>query len=184
MNKICFNFIRSALAIASIALIVNCEGGDLEYNYPQSGPRGLPTYEKQESIFGEGGLTLFGGGPGAPEARPGGGAGVGVNSFLWRASLDTVSFMPLQSADPFGGVIITDWYAPPNDGGERFKVNIFILDRALRADGVRATVFKQQRGVNGGWVDARVDEKLDRQVEDAILTRAREMRIRTVPQSN
>ena len=117
MNKICFNFIRSALAIASIALIVNCEGGDLEYNYPQSGPRGLPTYEKQESIFGEGGLTLFGGGPGAPEARPGGGAGVGVNSFLWRASLDTVSFMPLQSADPFGGVIITDWYAPRTMGG-------------------------------------------------------------------
>ena len=101
-----------------------------------------------------------------------------------RASLDTVSFMPLQSADPFGGVIITDWYAPPGDGQERFKVNIFILDRALRADGVRPKVFKQQRGSSGGWVDDSVDEQLDGQVEDAILTRARELRIQTGPQSN
>ena len=64
-----------------------------------------------------------------------GGGGIGVNSFLWRASLDTISFMPLSSADPFGGVIITDWFAPPETGGqERFKLTVFILDQTLRAD--------------------------------------------------
>jgi len=106
-----------------------------------------------------------------------------VNSFLWRASLDTVSFLPLRSADPFGGVIITDWYAPPDAAQERFKVNIFILDRALRSDGVRARVFKQQRRSDGGWDDARADDQLDRQLEDAILTRARELRIQILPQA-
>ena len=184
MAKIYSNLIRSALAIASISLIASCGSSDIEYNYPRSGAGGIPTYEKEESLFGDGGLTLFGGGPGASETGVGGGTGIGVNSFLWRASLDTVSFMPLQSADPFGGVIITDWYAPPSDGQERFKLNIFILDRALRADGVRAKVFKQERATNGGWLDARVDEQLDRQVEDAILTRARELRIRTGPPRN
>src|SRR6201998_852295 len=64
---------------------------------------------------------------------------VGVNSYLWHATLDTLSFMPLASADPFGGVIITDWYSPSTTQDERFKVNIFILGRELRADGVRAS---------------------------------------------
>ena len=74
----------------------------------------------------------------------GGGPGIGVNSYLWHASLDTVSFLPLASADPFGGVIITDWYSPPATPNERFKVNVFILNRELRADGVKATVFRQK----------------------------------------
>ena len=171
----------SVLAVIGIGVLAGCEGADVEYSYPRTGPGGIPTYEKQESIFGEGGLQLFGGNADTPQQGQGG--GIGVNSYLWRASLDTVSFMPLQSADPFGGVIITDWYAPPDAGAERFKVNIFILDRALRSDGVRAKIFKQQRDADGGWVDARIDDKLDRQLEDAILTRARELRIRTGPKS-
>jgi Domain of unknown function (DUF3576) len=109
----------------------------------------------------------------------GGGAGVGVNSYLWHATLDTVSFMPLASADPFGGVIITDWYSPPGDLTERFKVNIFILGRELRADGVRASVFRQKRDANGQWQDAAVDPKTGTDLENAILTRAREMRLST-----
>jgi len=109
----------------------------------------------------------------------GGGAGVGVNSFLWRATLDTVSFMPLASADPFGGVIITDWYSPPEQQAERFKVNIFILGRELRADGVRASVFRQRRDGNGQWVDATVDPATGTDLENAILTRARQMRLST-----
>jgi hypothetical protein len=172
------------LALMATALF-GCEGADVEYNYPRKGPGGVPTYEKKESIFGEGGLTLFENqGAKVDSGGGGGGGGIGVNSFLWRASLDTVSFMPLQSADPFGGVIITDWYAPPDAAQERFKVNIFILDRALRSDGVRAKVFKQRRASDGGWIDARADDQLDRQLEDAILTRARELRIRTAPKVN
>ena len=173
--------LKPATVALSLLALIGCEGADVEYNYPTSGPGGRPTYEKQESIFGEGGLTLFET-QGAKIEDGGGGGGIGVNSFLWRASLDTVSFMPLQSADPFGGVIITDWYAPPETAEERFKVNIFILDRALRSDGIRAKVFKQRRAADGGWADAKADDQLDRQLEDAILTRARELRIRIAPQ--
>ena len=79
------------------------------------------------------GVVLFG-----RTTAPEGGVGIGVNAFLWRASLDTLSIWPIASADPFGGVIITDWYAPPETPNEQFKFNIFILDRSLRADGVRA----------------------------------------------
>lgn len=105
--------------------------------------------------------------------------GVGVNSYLWRATLDTVSFMPLASADPFGGVIITDWYSPPEQAAERFKVNIFILGRELRADGVRASVFRQRRDGNGQWIDSAVDPATGTDLENAILTRARQMRLST-----
>ena len=104
---------------------------------------------------------------------------VGVNSYLWHATLDTLSFMPLASADPFGGVIITDWYSPPNDLSERMKVTIYILDRRLRADGIRIAVFRQTRS-NEGWVDASVNADTANKLEDAILTRARELRLASV----
>jgi uncharacterized protein DUF3576 len=109
----------------------------------------------------------------------GGGPGIGVNSYLWHATLDTVSFMPLASADPFGGVIITDWYSPPATPSERFKVNVFILNRELRADGVKATVFRQKRDDKGNWVDAAVDKNTNTDLENAILSRARQMRLST-----
>ena len=133
--------------------------------------------EKRESIFGEGGLKLFGGGSNSGE----GGGGIGVNSFLWRASLDTVSFMPLASADPFGGVIITDWYADPDAAGERFKMTVYILDRRLRADGVKVAVFRQAKDPEtGGWLDQPANPQTNTQLENAILTRARELRINTI----
>jgi hypothetical protein len=109
----------------------------------------------------------------------GGAVGIGVNSLLWRASLDTISFMPLASADPFGGVIITDWYSPPDSPNERFKVNLYILSRELRADGIRASVFHQRRGTNGQWTDAPIDKATDTDLENAILTRARQIRLST-----
>jgi hypothetical protein len=105
---------------------------------------------------------------------------IGVNTFLWRASLDTVSFMPVASADPFGGVIITDWYSPPETPTERFKVNIFILDRQLRSDGIKATVFRQAQTSDGRWIDSPVDQKTDQQFENSILTRARQLRIASI----
>lgn len=107
-----------------------------------------------------------------------GGAGIGVNSYLWRASLDTLAFLPLTSADPFGGVIISDWYSPPESPNERFKVTIFILDTQLRSDGLRASVFRQFRdNQSAQWTDAAVDDTTPPRLEDAILTRARELRI-------
>jgi hypothetical protein len=109
----------------------------------------------------------------------GGPVGVGVNSYLWRATLDTVSFMPLASADPFGGVIITDWFSPNESPNERFKVNVFILGRELRADGVRCTVFRQKHEAGGQWADAPVEQQTAIDIENAILTRARQMRLST-----
>ena len=103
---------------------------------------------------------------------------VGVNSYLWHATLDTLSFMPLASADPFGGVIITEWYSAPSDLSERMKVTIYILDRRLRADGIKIAVFRQTRS-NEGWVDAPVNAETATKLEDAILTRARELRLAT-----
>ena len=114
---------------------------------------------------------------GDPDKKDSQATGIGVNSYLWRASLDTISFMPLTSADPFGGVIITDWYSPPEAQDERFKITVYILGRELRADGVRAAVFRQRQDGNGGWIDARVEPRTAVDLENAILTRARELRI-------
>ncbi len=124
----------------------------------------------------EGGLLSFGGSKSKSDQ---GGGVLGVNSFLWRASLDTLSFLPLASADPFGGVIITDWYTPSATPSERFKVTVYILDRTLRADGIRVAVFRQVRQAGGGdgWADQAVAPETQVNLENAILTRARELRV-------
>ncbi len=131
-------------------------------------------------IFGPGGISIFGSSDKGKGGTAGSQTGIGVNTYLWRGALDTISFMPLVSADPFGGVIITDWYQPPETPGERVKVHILILDRELRADGVRASVFRQKYGNNGGWIDVPVDAKTATDLENTILTRARQLRIASV----
>ncbi len=103
----------------------------------------------------------------------------GVNAFLWRATLETLNFLPLDQVDPFGGVVITDWYADPAAPTERIRATAYILDTNLRADALKVSVFKQVRDGNG-WADAAVDADTARQVENAILTRARQLYIATV----
>jgi len=103
---------------------------------------------------------------------------LGVNSYLWTASLETLKFMPLDQVDTFGGVIITDWYANPTVPNERFKATVYILDSALRADGLKVSVFKQTQ-TTAGWQDANVDADTARKIENAILTRARQLYIAT-----
>lgn len=100
---------------------------------------------------------------------------IGINSFLWRASLDTLAFMPLIQADSNGGVIVTDWYINPNVPNERLKLTVSILDQELRADALRVAA---QRQVNrdGQWVDAPVQAATVQRLEDIILTRARDLR--------
>jgi hypothetical protein len=173
-----FRLALPMLAVA-VALVAGC-GAQTEYNYPdrKPGQQNDPTgsNKKTEGLFGGDGFTLFGRNS-APEDP--GGAGLGVNTYLWRASLDSVSFMPLSSADPFGGVIITDWYSPPETPNERFKLNIYILGRQLRADGVKAAVFRQRREPGGAWVDAAVETRTAIELENAILTRARQLRVDT-----
>ncbi len=100
---------------------------------------------------------------------------IGVNSFLWRASLDALSFMPLLQADSSGGVIITDWYANPSNPNERMKVTVSILDRDLRADALRVAASRQV-AQGGTWVDAPVQAATVQKLEEIILTRARDLR--------
>jgi hypothetical protein len=121
------------------------------------------------------GLTPHLGSKSAPAGAPQ--AGIGVNSYLWRATLDTLAFMPLASADPFGGVVMTDWYVNPEKPDERLKATVYILDTRLRADGLNVTIFKQTKDAAGGWVDAPVSSQTDIDIENAILTRARQLRL-------
>ena len=128
---------------------------------------------EQGRLFGDQGLAL-GIGKGAG-SKPEEGGALGVNAYLWRGALDTLAFMPLASADPFGGVIITDWYQPPAGGGERFKATAYILGRQLRADGVRISIFRQV-AQSGQWVDAPVNATTTSEIENKVLARARELR--------
>ena len=107
---------------------------------------------------------------------------VGVNTFLWRGALEVVSFMPLASADPYGGVIITDWYSPPETPSERFKINIYVRGNELRSDGVKAVVFKQRQAGVGVWADDLVDPQTGIDLENAILSQARQIRLQSLNQ--
>ena len=100
---------------------------------------------------------------------------IGVNSYLWRASLEAVSFMPLLQTDSNGGVIVTDWYSNPNNPNERMKVTVTILDQDLRADALRVAA-SRQTNQNSLWVDAPVQAATVQRLEDVILTRARDLR--------
>ena len=164
------------LGVVSLGCIALAGCGNAEVKqepWPDTSRRGEVIERTGGTIFGQGGLF---GGTAAPAQD---GSGLGVNAFLWRATLDTVSVWPVQSADPYGGVIITDWYAPPNTPSERFKLNVYIIDRALRADGVRVAVFRQVRVGTGEWQDAPVQAETATKLEDAILMRARQMRNQT-----
>jgi len=103
--------------------------------------------------------------------------GIGVNAFLWRATLDTMAFMPLANADPWGGVLNYDWYSDPAIPNERFKATVFILDTRLRADALNVTVTKEVRDATGQWTGARVAAQTETDLENAILTRARQLNL-------
>jgi hypothetical protein len=100
---------------------------------------------------------------------------IGVNAYLWRAALDTLSFMPMVQTDSNGGVIVTDWYANPNSPGERMKLTVSILDQDLRADAVRVAASRQVNQ-NGQWIDAPVQAATTQKLEEVILTKARDLR--------
>lgn len=104
---------------------------------------------------------------------------IGVNAYLWRGALETLSFAPLASADSSGGVIVTDWYANPSNPNERVKVTVTILDQDLRADALRVSASRQV-AQGGGWVDAPVQAATVQKLEDIILTRARDLRRKAV----
>ena len=161
------------VAFTAAFALASCSNNST-YQTPPGGDRAAAG--PRDTVFSSGGL--FGG----SKAAPGEGV-VAVNAFLWRASLDTLAFMPLASADPFGGVIISDWYAPPETPSERFKVNVYILGRVLRADGLKVSVFRQTKDTAGAWADATVGPDVISEFENAVLTRARDLRLHAAPQS-
>ena len=125
-------------------------------------------------------VPLVGGRNRTPAPAASNATGIGVNGYLWRATLDTLAFMPLASADPYGGIVITDWYSNPEKPDERFKCTVYILDSRLRADGLKVAVFKQTRDPGGNWVDAVSAGQTETDIENAILTRARQLRLANV----
>jgi hypothetical protein len=170
--------IGAVFMVAGALALAGCEGAIPPVDdpaTPEPGQSNRGYNNPEDSIFGgEGGVDIFGL-FGSDKKGGGGGGGIGVNNYLWRASLDTISFMPLASADPFGGVIITDWYTPPETPAERFKMNVYILGQQLRADGVRVSVFRQNRAGND-WTDATVTKTTSVNMENEILNRARQLR--------
>jgi hypothetical protein len=158
-------WVRGAVIGVGLLALTACSG---------SGPK---TFQTQES----GGFNPFGMMRGRAASAPNGDApSIGVNGYLWRATLDTLSFMPLASADPYGGVIITDWYTNPEKPDERFKCTVYILDSRLRADGLNVAIFKQNRDAAGGWIDAPSAGQSETDIENAILTRARQLRLSNI----
>lgn len=171
----CFIVLAGALALTGCGVTV-----DKEQDFPTYGSDKYSREAKgrltggDETVFGE--LSLGGDSKGRRQGE----SFSTVNYYLWRATLETLDLGPLESADPFGGVIITDWYAPPETPDHRFKANIYILDRRLRSDGVRVALFHQRRDSSGQWVDAQVHDQTATKLEDAILTRARQLRVGAV----
>lgn len=171
---------RVLIALTTVALsLAACSDDGVKVGpSPELGPSRERT--PTQSVFGERGLS-FGGGSGQNQDL-GEGAVLGVNAYLWRASLDTVSFMPITSADPFGGTIVTDWYTDPRDPSSRYKLNVYILGRELRSDGIKVSVFRQVQG-RGGWSDSPPPPTMGTALEDTILTKARQLRITGLEQS-
>lgn len=172
-----------ALGAAALAVVflAGCEG-----NYaadpnepvpaPNVGRNARP--DPDDTLFGEDGLTLgrildgslFGQEPEPGDRLP-------INRFLWQGSLETLDFLPLASTDPFTGVIATEWATTPENPAERFKVAAYVTSPELEASSLRVAVFRELRTEDGVWVPSPVSAETVRRLEDAILTRARQIRI-------
>lgn len=173
---------RYAGVAALAVLVASCGGGDYSAKKDTAPPSGSQKgrYDPDNSVFGEGGFSLgkladgnlFG-----RSSDDAAGSAAPVNRFLWQASLETLSFMPLASTDPFTGVIATDWSSTEAAPGERFKVTVYLSSPRLAATSVKVAVYRQVRDENGNWVQSVIDPETPRKIEDAILTKARQIRV-------
>jgi hypothetical protein len=162
------------IGTTTLLLLGGCEPGAVRQTSLSEYYDDMTSGGNTTKMFGDQGLSLSVFGDKADPGKDSGGA-LGVNAYLWRGALDTLSFMPLASADPFGGVIITDWYSPPSTPNERVTATAYILGRQLRADGVRVTIFRQVLQ-DGRWVDSTVTSSTNGEMENKVLARARELR--------
>jgi hypothetical protein len=163
------------LSIACAALMLSACGSSTDKPAPTvEAPPPAPAATQTASADSGSAFNWFGGGKGSDDRK-----GVAVNAYLWRASLDALSFMPMENSDPFGGTIKTGWYSPPATPSERLRVAVYILDSKLRADALRVSVFKQAKKPTGDWVDASVDPETVTKLEDLILNKARALKIQS-----
>lgn len=159
----------AALGLAGAALSA-CGSSSSEIIPPGGSASQAPDFASKGGVAPEGQRRSF------TRRFGGGGSGnLAINAFLWRAALDTISFMPIATADPYGGAIITDWYAPPETPDERFKVNVLVQGAALRSDGIKVSLFRQARNASGLWTDAAVENNTAIDLENVILLRAKEL---------
>lgn len=164
------------VVLLSLLMLTGCQFFGNKNNTPSQNDQNVcvqqgDTYqdvrEKREGKIFDHPITLNG-----PPASQ----GPSINPTLWRAALDTVSFMPFSSADPWGGVIITEWYSPIHEPTERFKVDIIVLGSTIRPDAIRVSLHKQRINAQGQWRSIESSDESVRELEDAILARARELK--------
>ena len=163
---------RAILVLMTVVLLAACGAGAPPPE--EKGPGSILT-GKSEQGLSLNDLAGLGGGDS--------GAGLPINALLWRASLDIVATIPLDDVDTFGGTIVTEWYQLNQNTEERIKLAIFVLDRELRSDGIRVVVYVQKKS-NGVWQDSGTDADMGQQLEELILTRAREIRAAGIVESN
>jgi hypothetical protein len=168
------NFFRYAAPLAVVALLSACSSDAIkpaEVN-PTDMPKGPGLLSGKSGNI----LDAFKSGKNGGESA----GNIGVNTYLWRAALETVSFMPITQADSNGGVIVTDWYTSPEKPTERVRVNVLILGKTLQASGLKVSLFKQTRNESGSWADVATDPATVRTLEDTILTKARAIKVQTL----
>ena len=130
-------------------------------------------------LLGKGGVSMSGIlGNNKEDKMSTGMIAMSVNSFLWRAALETIDFMPLSSADQVGGTIITDWYSTPSNEKERCKLNIFITGVNLKTENLRVVSFCQEFR-NPAWVNKEIDKNNNIKIENAILNKAKKLKLQS-----
>lgn len=169
--------IKAAIITAAIITTSLTACGNIKTTAPEVNPTDMP--KGPGLLSGESGNLLDAFKRDANNDQAGGG-NIGVNIFLWRASLESIAFMPIQQADSNGGVITTDWYSAPEAPNERVRANILILGKSLRPDALKANLFKQIKNKDGKWEDSPANPTTVRALEDAILTKARALRVQSL----
>jgi hypothetical protein len=165
--------LHTLLACVCAVSLAACAG---DIKPPEQNPLPQDTKAGPGLFSGESGNILDAFRPSTGDGMGTGGS-LNVNGYLWRASLEAVSFLPVVQADSAGGVIVTDWYTSPETPNERVKLNVYVLGRTLRPESLRVAVFKQVRDKDT-WVNAAASDSTARRLEDTILTRARTLRVK------
>ena len=101
---------------------------------------------------------------------------VNVNGYLWRATLNILSFVPLISTDALSGTIITDWYVNKNIQNQRLKITVNINTNELKSESIKIKV-EIQNFKNNIWSQPLTSNSLATQIEDSILNEARNLKL-------